>query len=60
MLVTEDQLKEWTGFEHRARLIDWLNRHNIPWWPGKDKRVCTTYDRLDCALNGTETEEAEI
>lgn len=47
-----ESLSAWLGFEHPARVIAWLNQHNIAWKPGKEGKPCTTQAQIDAALGG--------
>ena len=46
-LITEEQLKEWLGYEQRAALEKALTKNRIPFITGKDGRVCTTSQALE-------------
>lgn len=47
MIVTEEQLKELSGYARRKELRDWLDRHGIRYTVGKDGRLGCTIRALD-------------
>ena len=51
-LITEDDLKSWTGYTRRADIENWLREQRIPFVFGKQNRLCTTQDAIDRALSG--------
>jgi len=48
-LVTEEQLKELTGFSNRKALRDWLDARGIWYLSGREGRIGTTVWALDRA-----------
>lgn len=52
-LLTEDQLKAWTGYEQRQKLESWLRENKIKFTYGKDNKLITTADAVNQALIGT-------
>lgn len=51
-LLTETDLKEWTGFQRRSDVERLLRKHNIPVIYGRDGQVCTTLDALNKTILG--------
>lgn len=51
-LLNEDDLKNWTGFEQRKKLEDFLRLNKISFTYGKGNRIVTTQGAIDRALNG--------
>jgi hypothetical protein len=41
-LITEDELKIWTGYEHRGKVEQFLRTNKIKYFHGKEGRLCTT------------------
>ena len=54
-----ESLSAWLGFEQEARVIAWLNLHNIAWWPGKGGQPCTTQAQIDASFGGSTEVEFE-
>lgn len=48
-LVTEEQLKELTGYQSRKALRDWLDSRGIWYLDGRGGRIGTTVRALDQA-----------
>ncbi len=55
-LVTEEQLKEWTGYKQRGALEKWLIENGIVFFHGKDNRICTTESIISESKAGDEIE----
>lgn len=55
-LVTEEELKEWTGYEQKGALERWLKKHGIHFFHGKDNRLCTTLAALNKKQSDDEIE----
>ena len=51
-LVTEEDLKKWTGLRYPAEIELWLNRNKITYLKGKGKRLCTTLQAINQILIG--------
>lgn len=49
-LITEHDLKNWTGYRHRDALVNWLRSHKVPYWLGNKGVICVTADALNIAL----------
>lgn len=49
-LLTEDDLKTWSGFTRRASLVEWLRRNGIPYLLGHGGRVCVTAEAVNLPL----------
>lgn len=52
MIVTEDHLKEVTGYSARGHLEHWLRANRIPYYRGKDGRLFTTIGLLESVKTG--------
>ncbi len=52
-LLTEDELKAWTGYEQRQKLESWLRENKIKFTYGKGNKLITTADAVNQALIGT-------
>jgi hypothetical protein len=50
MLLTEDQLREWTGYHRRADLERVMRENGIRVLYGRDGRLCTTLSAVEVAL----------
>lgn len=55
-LVTEEELKEWTGYQQTGKLEQWLIKNGITFFYGKNNRICTTL----AALNKERSKDDEI
>jgi hypothetical protein len=42
MLINQDQLAEWCGYERASDIKQWLDKNHIKWLPSRNGRVCTT------------------
>lgn len=51
-LLTEDELKEWTGYEQRKKLEEWLRENKIKFTYAKGRKIVTTQEAIDRALGG--------
>lgn len=51
-LITEEQLKEWLGYESRTKIVGLLKQYRIPYITAKDGRVCRTIGAIDNFLIG--------
>lgn len=51
-LITEDQLKAWTGYEQRPKIEAWLRDNKIPFTHGKGNTLITTTDAVNKSLIG--------
>jgi Domain of unknown function (DUF4224) len=51
-LLTEDDLKTWTGFEQRKKIEEWLRENKICYTYGKGNKLITTADAVNSALVG--------
>jgi hypothetical protein len=49
-LLTEDDLKIWSGFTRRASLVEWLRRNGTPYLLGHGGRVCVTAEAVTLPL----------
>jgi hypothetical protein len=49
-LITEEQLKDWSGHRRREALADWLRSQGIPFMTGKCGRICCTTDAVNLPL----------
>ena len=54
-LVTEGDLKDWSGYKTRKKLAAWLRENDIHYYLGKGGRICTTTDFI-----GRERQEGEL
>lgn len=52
-LLTEEELKKWTGYEQRQKLESWLRENKIKFTYGKGNKLITTQEAVDRALVGT-------
>ncbi|MGZ8213513.1 MAG: DUF4224 domain-containing protein [Methylosarcina sp.] len=65
-LITETDLKEWTGFKQRAALVNWLRSHGVPYLLGAEGRVCCTSQAINfpilrqAASEATSTSDIEF
>ena len=46
-LVTEEQLKEWSGHTTRPAIKNWLDNRNIFYFEGKGGRICVTLSAIE-------------
>ena len=46
-LITEQELKEWTGYERTADLEKWCIDNRIPYYRGKGGRICVTIEAIN-------------
>jgi hypothetical protein len=51
-LLTEDDLKRWTGYKHRSKIEAFLRREKIPFTYGKGSKILVTKDAINGALGG--------
>lgn len=51
-LLNEDDLRNWTGFEQRKKLEDFLRANKISYTYGKGNKIVTTQGAIDRALIG--------
>lgn len=49
-LITEDELKSWTGHKRRDALVNWLRNSGIPYLLGAGGRVCCTAEAINLPL----------
>lgn len=49
-LITEQELKEWTGYGQRSALEKFLRESRIPFMLGKGNIIITTQAAIDAAL----------
>lgn len=54
-LLSEDELKAWTGFEQRKKLETWLRSQNINFKYAKGNKIVTTQSAIDHALLGSQS-----
>lgn len=50
-LLNQQEISEWCGHKHRAKIERWLLERNIPFFYGKDNLICTTTESIQQALN---------
>jgi hypothetical protein len=50
-LLTEEQLKEWTGYRQRSKLEAFLRREKIPFHYGKGNKIIATQTAIDQAIS---------
>lgn len=58
-LVTEDQLKAWSGYKQRGKLESWLRQKRIPFTHGKGNKLISTQEAVDRALAGEKATSEE-
>lgn len=51
-LLTEEDLKKWTGYKQRAKIESFLRREKIPYTYGKGAKILVTKDAITGALGG--------
>lgn len=51
-LITEDELKEWTGYKQRSKIEAFLRREKIPFTYGKGAKILVTKAAINSALGG--------
>lgn len=51
-LLTEDDLKNWTGYRQRSKLEAFLRRERIPFSYGKGNKIIATQAAVDQAISG--------
>lgn len=51
-LLSEDELKAWTGYEQRSKLESWLRENKIAFTYGKGNKLITTSDAVNRVLIG--------
>ncbi len=51
-LITEDELKEWTGYKQRSKIEAFLRREKIPFTYGKGSKILVTRAAINNALGG--------
>jgi len=49
-LIAEEQLKEWLGYDSRAKIQKLLKEKRIPYIEGKEGRICTTIEAINSQL----------
>ena len=54
-LLSEDDLKNWSGYRHKDALVNWLRQHKVPYWIGNQGRICCTLDGVNNALMRVES-----
>ena len=47
MLLMEEQVMEWTGYQRRGDLQRWLTDNQVPFLVGKGGRVCVKQSDLE-------------
>lgn len=52
-LLSEDDLKAWTGFEQRQKLESWLRERKISYTYGKGNKIITTAHAINHVLTGS-------
>jgi len=52
-LINVDQLKDLTGYSRSGDVINWLERHQIPYFIGAGGNPVTTLDALNARLLNT-------
>lgn len=54
MLLSQNDIAEWIGYEcfSRTAILRFLERNNIPYFYGKDNRLCTTLEAVNDSLMG--------
>lgn len=52
--VTQEELTEFTGYHRRGDIQRWLEQNNIGYFFGKKRKICTTMDAINRALNKEE------
>lgn len=50
-LISEEDLKEWLGFEHRQKIQKWLSDRGIPYQLARG-RIVTTIQAINAGLIG--------
>ncbi len=55
-LYNLEALKEWTGFDQRARVIRWLDENGIKWHKGKGGQPLTTLTQIDASFENRHEE----
>lgn len=51
-LLTEEDLKKWTGYRQRSKLEAFLRREKIPFTHAKGNKIIVTQAAVDRALTG--------
>ena len=51
-LLTEEELKNWTGYRQRSKLEAFLRREKIPFSYGKGNKIIATQTAIDRAISG--------
>jgi hypothetical protein len=60
-LLTEEDLKQWTGYGTQGGVLRFLNKNRIPYTTGKDGRVVTTLSAINQSLvKGSQEEHQDI
>jgi hypothetical protein len=65
-LITEDELKAWTGHKRRDALINWLRNSGIPYLLGAGGRICCTAEAINLPFlrnqrnNATSSDDIEF
>ena len=50
-LINEKDLMEWSGYKRRDSLISWLRANKIPFYLGREGKICVTSDAINIQLN---------
>lgn len=58
-LVTEEDLRKWTGFEQRAKLEAWLRENRICYTYGKGNMLITTMAAVNRAIAGEQAQQED-
>lgn len=54
-LLTEDDLKQWTGYKHRSKIEAFLRREKIPYTYGKGAKILVTQDAINGVLGNQQS-----
>ncbi len=57
MLLTEEELKKWTGYSRRSALIRWLEKEAIDYRLGNKGQIITTLNAIEQQEKATSEEE---
>lgn len=57
LLVREDDLKRWLGYDHPSKVKDWLSERGIPFEESRGK-IVTTIHAINAALIGADQKQS--
>ena len=59
-LLSQDDLREYTGIVHKSLLVDWLKKNRIAYYLNAKGEIVTTLAALNKPLIGSETDNRVV